>query len=236
MIDFFSTSPGSQIENIRVHDNIIRTVPGNNSHYYLLSMTEVDDAIITRNTFTMENVGNHGAVRLGSNTSIYAGALSNIQVSNNTFNNCYVQTMNKYAPVNNQPIDVDSNTFNFTSTLGVDVGAIRFTANSGTHGYINFTNNEITVDMGSPNGINGAIYSNGVDVEMVTLDNTYVVYNNGAAARPFGYMRGSFNNTNMIMNSNLSGANGSNALEVVGTQSVQIVNSSDNEGNPITIK
>lgn len=60
MIDFFSTQSSNLIQNIRVHDNVIRTVHGNDAHYYLLSMTEVNDAIVTNNTFTMERTGNYG--------------------------------------------------------------------------------------------------------------------------------------------------------------------------------
>lgn len=236
MIDFFSTQGSNLIQNIRVHDNVIRTVPGHDAHYYLLSMTEVDDAIITNNVITMESVGNYGGVRLGSNTSTYSGALKNIQVSNNIFNNCYVNTMNEYAPVNNEPIKVDGNTFNFTSTQGIDVAALRFSKNSGTHGYIDFTNNDINVDMSSPNGINGVLASNGVDVVGVTLENVTVNYSQGESARPFGYLRGNFNN-NVIKNCSLSGASGTNALLVMGSaSSVEIVNSTDASGNPITIE
>ncbi len=237
MIDFFSTQSSNLIQNIRVHDNVIRTVPGNDAHYYLLSMTEVNDAIVTNNTFTMERTGNYGGVRLGSNTSSYNGALQNIQVTNNTFNNCYVNAMYNYAPVNNQPIDVDGNLFNFTASQGIDVGALRFSQNSGTQGYVNFTNNSINVDMSSPNGINGVIASNGVSVVGVTIDNVDVAYSNGSSSRPFGYLRGSFDSSNTIQNSSLVGASGTNALEVLGgTQSVQVVNSTDASGNPITVE
>ncbi|MEZ4811231.1 MAG: hypothetical protein R2819_12795 [Allomuricauda sp.] len=236
MIDFFSTQSSNMIQNIKVHDNVIRTVPGHDAHYYLLSMTEVDDAIITNNVITMESVGNYGGVRLGSNTSTYSGALKNILVSNNTFNNCYVNTMNEYAPVNNQPIQVEGNTFNFTATQGVDVAALRFSKNSGTHGYIDFVNNDINVDMASPNGINGVVSSNGVDVVGITLENVKVNYSNGKSARPFGYLRGSFIN-NVIKNCSLTGASGTNALLVMGAAtSVQILNSTDASGNPITIE
>jgi len=237
MIDFFSTQSSNLIQNIRVHDNVIRTVPGNDAHYYLLSMTEVNDAIITNNTFTMERTGNYGGVRLGSNTSSYNGALQNIQVTNNTFNNCYVNAMYQYRPINNQPIDVDGNLFNFTASQGIDVGALRFSQNSGTQGYVNFTNNSINVNMSSPNGINGVIASNGVSVVGVTIDNVDVAYSNGSSARPFGYLRGSFDSSNSISNSSLVGANGTNALTVLGgTQSVQVVNSTDASGNPITVE
>nr|WP_297782583.1 hypothetical protein [uncultured Allomuricauda sp.] len=237
MIDFFSTQSSNLIQNIRVHDNVIRTVPGNDAHYYLLSMTEVNDAIITNNTFTMESTGNYGGVRLGSNTSSYNGALQNIQVTNNTFNNCYVNAMYQYRPVNNQPIDVDGNLFNFTASQGIDVGALRFSQNSGTQGYVNFTNNSINVDMGSPNGINGVIASNGVSVVGVTINNVDVAYSNGSSSRPFGYLRGSFDSSNSISNSSLVGANGTNAITVLGgSQSVQVVNSTDASGNPITVE
>lgn len=237
MIDFFSTQSSNLIQNIRVHDNVIRTVPGNDAHYYLLSMTEVNDAIVINNTFTMERTGNYGGVRLGSNTSSYNGALQNIQVTNNTFNNCYVNAMYNYAPVGNQPIDVDGNLFNFTASQGIDVGALRFSQNSGTQGYVNFTNNSINVDMSSPNGINGVIASNGVNVVGVTIDNVDVAYSNGSSSRPFGYLRGSFDSSNTIQNSSLVGASGTNALQVLGgTQSVQVVNSTDASGNPITVE
>lgn len=97
--------------------------------------------------------------------------------------------MYNYAPVNNQPIDVDGNLFNFTASQGIDVGALRFSQNSGTQGYVNFTNNSINVDMSSPNGINGVIASNGVSVVGVTIDNVDVAYSNGSSSRPFGYLR-----------------------------------------------
>ncbi|MCL6266242.1 hypothetical protein [Flagellimonas myxillae] len=236
MVDFFSTSSGNLIENIWIHDNVIRTVPGHNAHYYLLSVTDAKNVIIENNTITMENAGNYGGIRLGSNTSIYSGALQNVKIRNNILNNTYVNTMTKYAPVNNQPIEIDNNEFNFTSTLGVDVGALRFSARNGAHGYINFTNNDINVNMSSPNGINGVLASNGVDVVGVTLDNVNVTYSNGSSARPFGYLQGSFNSSNTIKNSSLTGANGAQSLVVNGSQSAQIVNSTDSNGNPITMK
>nr|WP_299381529.1 hypothetical protein [Allomuricauda sp.] len=236
MVDFFSTSSGNLIENIWIHDNVIRTVPGNNAHYYLLSVTDAKNVTIENNTVTMENTGNYGGIRLGSNTSIYSGALQNVKIRNNVLNNCYVNTMTKYAPVNNQPIEIDNNEFNFTSTLGVDVAALRFSAGNGAHGYINFTNNDINVNMGSPNGINGVLASNGVDVVGVTLDNVSVTYSNGSSARPFGYLRGSLNNSNTIKNCSLEGASGTESLVVNGSQSAQITNSTDANGNPITMK
>lgn len=237
MIDFFSTQSSNLIQNIRVHDNVIRTVPGNNAHYYLLSMTEVNDAIITNNTFTMETTGNYGGVRLGSNTSTYNGALQNIQVTDNVFNNCYVNAMYNYAPVGNQPIDVDGNVFNFSSTQGIDVGALRFSQNNGTQGYVNFINNDINVNASSAAGLNGVIASNGVDVVGVNLENVNVTYSNAQSSRPFGYLKGSFNSTNTVKNCTLTGASGTNALVVSGgTQSVQISNSTDASGNPITVQ
>jgi len=163
--------------------------------------------------------------------------LQNIKVTNNTFNNCYVNAMYQYSPVNNQPIDVDGNLFNFTSSQGIDVGALRFSQNSGTQGYVNFTNNAINVDMNSPNGINGVIASNGVSVVGVTIDNVDVAYSNGTSARPFGYLRGNFDSSNTIKNSSLVGASGTNALTVMGgSQSVQVINSTDASGNPITVE
>ncbi|MEW2921822.1 hypothetical protein AB1A65_10160 [Muricauda sp. ANG21] len=237
MIDFFSTQSSNLIQNIYVHDNVIRTVPGSDAHYYLLSMTEVDGAVITNNTFTMETTGNYGGVRLGSNTSSYNGALKNINITDNVFNNCYVNAMYNYAPVANEPINVDGNVFNFTASQGIDIGAMRFSQNSGSQGYVNFINNDINVDASSANGINGVIASNGVDVVGVNLENININYSNSQSSRPFGYLRGNFNSSNTIKNCNLTGASGINALEVLGgTQSVQLINSTDASGNPITIK
>lgn len=237
MIDFFSTSSGNLIENIRVHDNTIRTVPGNDAHYYLLAVTDAKDVIIEDNIFTMENLHTYGGIRLGSNTSSYSGALQDITIRNNTLNNTYVQAMSQYAPVNNQPIKIDNNTFNFTSTLGYDVAAFRFYGNNGTHGYVDFTNNDIVVDMSSARGVNGVLTSDGLDVVGFNIDKASITYSNAESTRPFAYLKGNFNSTNMIQNSTLTGANGTNAIEVSGgLQSAQVVNSVDVSGNPITIK
>nr|WP_299067223.1 Calx-beta domain-containing protein [uncultured Allomuricauda sp.] len=233
MIDFFSTSSGNLIENIRVHDNTIRTVPGNNAHYYLLAVTDAKDVIIEDNIFTTENLHTYGTIRLGSNTATYSGDLQDIIIQNNTLNNGYVQAMLYYDPIN--AIDVNTNTFNFTSTLGYQVGAFRFYG-SGTKGNVDFVDNDININMGSASGVNGVISSDSQVTGVVdfNIDNATVTISNAVPVRSFGYLQSNFNNTNTIQNSTIIGDVGTGAVDVTGTGGVVIIESYGDGPSAIT--
>lgn len=233
MLDFFSTSSGSLLQNVYVHDNVIRTVPNENAHYYLLAVTDATNVDIVDNVFTMENLHTYGGIRLGSNTATYSGYLQDVVVHGNTLNNTYVQAMLYYDPIN--PIDVNNNIFNFTSTLGYDIGAFRFYG-SGTKGNVDFVDNDININMGSASGVNGVISSDSQVTGVVdfNIDNATVTITNAVPTRSFGYLQSNFNNTNTIQNSTIIGDTGTGSVVVTGTGGVVITNSSGDGSSPIT--
>lgn len=241
MVDFFSISSGYMIKDIVFKRNTLKST-SDSAHYHFLSLSEVDGADISENVIEHANVENYAGIRLGSGTSTYEGKLKDIKITNNQFINCGIQILQRYAPVNNQPIDIDRNTFNYTpntsDSWGQHQSALRFSANSGSYGHVNFSNSTINVNLSNSSNIfHGVISSLGANVIDCTLDNINIVYTNSGVNRPFGYLQGNFDSTNMIKDCSLTGDSGVDAIDVSGgSQSVQVVNSSDDNGNPITIK
>lgn len=227
MIDFFSTQSTNLIQNIWVHDNTVRTVPGERAHYYLMAFTEVTGALVENNTFITEDLSTYGTVRLGSNTASYNGALRDITIRQNTFQNSYVQAMAQYAPISADPININNNTFNFTSTDGYRVAPFRFYG-SGTKGYVDFIDNDVNIDMNSPNSVHAIVSTdNGISgVVGFNADGTTVTYSNGVGAYPLFYIAGNFDSTNSVQNTTGTGYSGTNAGFVGGTQTVNNLNNS----------
>ncbi|MGX1930514.1 hypothetical protein [Flagellimonas sp. 2504JD4-2] len=240
MVDFFSISSGYMIKDIVFKRNILKST-SDSAHYHFLSLSEVDGADVSENVIEHANVENYAGIRLGSGTSTYDGKLKDISIKNNEFINCGVQVLQRYAPVNNQPITIDNNTFNYTpdtsDSWGQHQSALRFSATSGSYGYVNMSNSTINVNISSSSNIfNGAISSLGANIVNCTLDNVDIVYTNSGVNRPFGYMQGNFDSSNLVQDCSLSGDVGAGAIEVSGTQSVRVVNSTDSNGNPISVK
>ena len=240
MVDFFSIDDVNMIQDIVFKRNTLKST-SDSAHYHFLSLSEVDRADISDNLIEHANIENYAGIRLGSGTSTYDGKLRDIKITNNQFVNCGVQVLQRYAPINNQPIIVDGNTFYYSPNLndswGQQQSALRFSATSGSYGYVNFTNSTINIELGGSSSIfNGAISSLGANIVGCTLENIKVDYISGSAARPFGYMQGSFDSSNLIKNCSLVGAVGTGSIDVVGSsQSAVIQSSTDSNGNPITI-
>lgn len=234
MVDFFRQ--GSSVQNITVHNNIIRARPGQDTHYYLLSFTEANNITVTNNTITQNELTNYGSLRFGSATGTYAGYLENITVSGNTFNNGVVQMLTQYAPVGQ--LEIDNNDFNFTDVSYPFNGVIRTTNTSGTRGNIDFTNNNVVVNIsGNSGNLNGFLYTAGSELTNILIDNCTITYSNGLATRPFGYVIGNFGNSNTIQDCTIIGDVGTEALVVTGgVQNPVIINSFGDGSTPITVQ
>jgi hypothetical protein len=240
MVDFFSIDNFNMIQDIVFKRNTLKST-SDSAHYHFLSLSEVDRADISDNVIEHANIENYAGIRLGSGTSTYDGKLRDIKITNNQFINCGIQVLQRYAPINNQPILIDGNTFYYSPDLsdswGQQQSALRFSATSGSYGYVNFSNSTINIELGGTSNIfNGAVSSLGANVVGCTLENIKVDYLSGNAQRPFGYLQGNFDSSNMINNCSLVGANGTGAIDVEGSsQSALIQSSTDSNGNPITI-
>lgn len=234
MVDFFRQ--GSKIENLVVNNNIIRGLPGQDTHYYLLSFTECKGVTVTNNEISMSFTENYSGLRLGSGTSTYPGYLENVLVQGNTFNNCGSQLLPQYSPVGQ--IVLNNNIFNYTSTSYPFQAAIRCTSTTGNRGNVDFTNNQVNINIPSNSGnINGILYSAGNEYTNLLIDNNTITYTNGLATRPFGYIVGNFGNTNTISNCTIVGDVGTEALVITGaTQNPVITNSFGDGATPLTVQ
>jgi hypothetical protein len=241
LVDFFSIDNVNMIQDIVFKRNTLKST-SDSAHYHFLSLSEVDRADISDNIIEHANIENYAGIRLGSGTSTYDGKLRDIKITNNQFINCGIQVLQRYAPVNNQPIVVDGNTFyyapNLNDSWGQQQSALRFSASSGNYGYVNFSNSTINIELSGTSSIfNGAISSLGANVVGCKIENIKVDYISGGVNRPFGYLQGSFDSSNTIINCSLVGAIGTGAIDVKGSnQSATIESSTDSSGNPITIE
>lgn len=239
MVDFFSTQSVNKIENLVVNNNTIKGRDGQDTHYHLLSFTDAQDITVTNNTIQMDVVENYAGLRLGSETSFYAGYLSNLTASGNTFINCGVQLLGQYAPSGQLIVTNNSFTYNnFTENWGSNQAALRTTSTTGTRGNVNFTFNNIVINVPSSTSLfNGLIYSQGSEYVNMLIDNCTVTYQNATITRPFGYIQGNFGNTNTISNCTIAGDIGTEALVITGaTQNPVITNSFGDGATPLTVQ
>ncbi|WP_425628881.1 immunoglobulin-like domain-containing protein [Cellulophaga lytica] len=239
MVDFFSTIQDEYIYNINVFNNTIKGKDNNDTHYQLVSFTDVDGVDFYNNNVEMFYVENYGGIRLGSGTSFYTGNLKNINIHDNTFKNCGVEMLTYYTP--KDQIQITDNDFNYAYTSpnwGSNQAVLRTTRTSGVKGNINFKRNTIFINTGSSSSFfNGLIYSSGAEIINTIIESNTITYSNNSPGRPFGYLMGDFGNTNLINDNTIVGANGTDAIVIDGSdKSVVIQNSYGDNSTPITVE
>jgi hypothetical protein len=222
MVDIFSISGTSDLVDIVVKGNKIKGVDGQSTYYHLLSLTEVNGAIISDNTISMYDVENYAGLRLGSGTSTYAGDLTNITIKNNIFNNCGLQWLTYYNPTGQ--IDVGFNTFNYNWVNGTNFGnqqaVMRTTNTSGTKGGLDFHDNDINILSSSGSNLfHGLVYSAGATITNVDFTNNTLDYSTITLTNSVGWLIGNFGATNNIENLTVTG-DATPTLRIDGTSGV----------------
>ena len=228
MVDIFSISSSSDLVDIVVKGNTIKGLDGQSTYYHLLSLTEVNGALIANNNISMSNVENFAGLRLGSGTSTYTGDLQNITIKDNIFNNCGIQWLTYYNPIGQ--LDIGFNTFNYdwnaADGWGNQQAVLRTTNSSGTKGSVDFHNNDINILSGSSTSIfNGLIYSAGADITNVDIIDCTLNYSTITLTNSVGWLIGNFGATNSIINLTVTG-DSTPTLRVDGTEGVTITGNS----------
>lgn len=222
MVDIFSISTTSDIVDIVVKGNTIKGLDNQSTYYHLLSVTEVNGCIIANNTISMYDVENYAGLRLGSGTSTYTGDLTNITIKNNTFNNCGLQWLTYYNPIDQ--LDVGFNTFNYDWVNGTNFGnqqaVMRTTNTTGTKGSVLFHDNDINILSTAGSSLfHGLLYSAGAAITNVDITDCTLDYSTVSLTNSVGWLVGNFGATNSITNLTVTG-DASPTLNIDGTGGV----------------
>ena len=234
-----STYPTHRVTGVTITNNHFND-PNTTSRAQLLNVGDVDGLTVTGNTFEFNATGNYGGVNIGTyNTSGGLGAIENATFSGNTYINAGVEILNTITPSN---MLFNNETFNWTYTGAggsSNQGIFRTISTTGSMDGGTFTNLTANVIISSNGGsFSGWVISRGKDFINTTWDNVDMNYTtefgSAAGGAEYMYFQGDFNNTNTVINSTLTNANGIDAIRVDGTGHPLVGNSYDNDGNPIT--
>jgi hypothetical protein len=221
MVDFFSTTAGSNIFNLRLIRNILNTPTGQDIHYHQLSFTNAEGIIVKGNTISSNNPNNYGNIRLGSNTSTYTGLLVDVTITGNTINNGYFQVMANYIATVGSPLQINNNTITWTSGNSFNSAAFYFLeSGSGDKGYIDFDNNNITYpSLGA--SVDGLINSPSASINIVgfNADGNTINFTGTDPTYEIGYVVGSMTSSS-ITNTTITNGSGTPILRVDGTTGV----------------
>ncbi len=207
MVDIFSISSSFDLEHIYFVNNTAKGVDGEPVRYHLFSLTETVDAIVKDNDFSMSNVENYAAIRLGSGTSTYTGDLIGTKIYNNNFTNAGIQMLTYYNPTGQTEIYDNIFTYNWSaSDFGNHQAVIRTTNTTGTKGSINFHDNIVNINSTVSSSLfHGLIYSAGAPItNMDFTDNTLNIPTLNLT-NSVGWLIGDFGNTNSITNLTVTG-------------------------------
>ena len=243
---FFSTSGSNQpIDDIVFKDNVINVI--GRSENPPLGFTDITDSNISNNIIKADDWTNQAYVSFGTGISNpYSGDISNtVVVQNNNFVNVFLQIESVYDAVNGGPI-VSGNNFDMTwaGNTGAYIGVIRLYATSGVSDEfkISDTKIEINVPTSSGLGLLGGVFNTwGREPKGWTFDNVDINWTgSNAPIYAFAYTgknntTSSFDNTNKIINCDISGASGIGSVFVTGTNKNVVITNSYGEGStPIT--
>lgn len=218
LIDVFSTT-SVDLQNIKVVNNQIKTATGEELKRWLNAYTDSQDILVKGNTYTLGAPNGLGAIRLGSNTSTYDGAIRGMTIKENTLINGSIEWMQYFDAVDTDPIIIDNNSFTYSSVNGAGQAPMDFyNIGTSTKGYADFTNNTITFNV-SPGSYDGIISSDGsgITVTDILIDSNDIIFNNGAPTYEVGNIAGAMTNST-ISNNTFTGASGNADLNIVGSE------------------
>lgn len=218
MIDVFSTS-GGNLQNVRVVNNQIRTASGESIKRWLNSYTDSQNILVKGNTYTVSVPDGLGAIRLGSNTSTYAGTIRSMVIKENIFINACIEWMQYYDGDSGSPTKVNNNSFTYTNVGGPGMATLDFYGQgSDPKGFVDFEFNDITYEV-SPGGYDGIISSDGAGVTVtdVFLNSNNVAFESGSATHEVGNIAGALTNSTVTGNI-FTGASGNADLNIAGAQ------------------
>lgn len=218
MIDVFSTTT-VDLQNIKLVNNQIKTASGETIKRWLNAFTDSQDILVKGNTYNVGVPNGLGALRLGSNTSSYDGAIRSMTVKDNTFINGSIEWMQYFDAVDTDPIIIDNNTFTYNSVSGPGQAPMDFYGvGTSTKGYADFINNTITFNV-SPGSYDGIISSDGsgITVTDILIDSNDIIFGVSAPTYEVGNIAGAMTNST-ITNNTFTGASGNADLNIVGSQ------------------
>ena len=246
LVHIFPLSPQVPLHNVNVIGNTIRTIgDARNPAFHI---TEASNCLIENNIMEanyimlQRNVGfGNGSNTAGSNS----GYLDNtIVFRNNTITNYFI-LLNNYMISVNGGFVWENNTINLDIDRGVGNtwGAFRraFPSRGDIDGFT-FKDTQININQTVGTGtIFSVLMTEASNLTNTVWDNIDVNYTGTATPPTYPFMRigsnpnVSMDSSNTIINCNITGASGSNSIDVSGNGSPAITNSYDNNGNSITV-
>ncbi|MHA7831048.1 MAG: hypothetical protein ACX93O_08100 [Flagellimonas sp.] len=246
LVQVFSVKRGEAIRNVDIIDNAFSIKGESNNNPF--GINDATDCLIENNTFQSNHIAyDRGIVFAVGDTQggLYNGDLSNTVIfRNNTITNLYIRLLQVYDAINGGFV-FDNNTINLNIDRYVNgwYGAITLIDYSGDSQPYNFTNTTININQSynSGNLFSGAFVSLGANPKNVTFDNVDLNYTGSfVPTNPFARIgtpdfTPNFDDSNKIINCTLSGAVGTGAIKVSGSNSnVRIQNSMGDEATPLT--
>jgi hypothetical protein len=237
-----STYPSHRVTGVTITNNHFND-PNPTSRAQLLNLGDVNNVVVSGNTFDFNATGNYGGVNIGTfNTTGGLGAIENATFSGNTYINSGIEILNTITP-SNMVFNNETFNWNYTGAGGSSNQAIFRTINtSGNMDGGTFTNLTANVTITSNGGsFSGFFISRGKGILNTSWDNVNLNYASSFAGAAGGaeymYMQGNFDSTNSISNSTMTNASGTGSVRVDGvSKGVVITNSFGDGATPITVQ
>lgn len=242
LVQTFPIHNNQTMRNVNTTDNTFRILGDSDNAAF--GINDATDCLIENNTFQASHASLNRFITFGvtsTQNGLYEGDLDNTVIfRNNTIDNIIVRLPGVYEAINggfvfeDVTIDIDVDT-NFNAWWGV----FRIQSSSGDTD--TYTFKDVTVNINQTNSAGGlfvgAFMSLGRNIKNVTLDNFDVNYTGGTLpSSPFGRagtpgFDGNFDNTNTILNCDLTGASGAAAINVTGNDARVVIQNSYGDGN-----
>lgn len=244
LIHVFSTSGSNQpLDDVVFTNNEIRIV--GNAQNNPLGFTDIKDSQFNDNIITCDTFTAYSYLGFGTGISNpYSGDFENVQIKGNTFNNVFCSFFNVYNPINGG-FDFSDNLFDITwsGNPGAYIGVFRIFQSSGDYPEFSAKNIDIRVNAQTATGLNlfGGVFNTwGASPKNWTFDNVDITWEGVSPTYAFAYTgkantAANFDGSNTIVNCDITGAVGTGAAFVKGTDAnVSIINSFGDNNTPIT--
>lgn len=241
----FSIRSAAPIDDIVLtNSTITRTGSAQN---ILFGVTDAKDVLIDNNTWNAQSALDlYGFCSFGNDidqSGLYSGDLDNVDFTNNTLNNVGIQLYPNFLVPTGGGLTIDSNTMDFdiSSFAGGHSGMILiYDLNGGSASVpVTISNLSITANLqlAGSSLFGGVIKARQNSVEDLTLSNVDVTWTGSAPFYNYGHFLSNFGSTNTIINCDITGRSGTNAITVDGaTQNPVITNSFGDGATPITVQ
>ena len=241
----FSIRSAADIQNITLTNSTITRT--GNAENILFGVTDAKDVLIDNNTWNAQSdLDLYGFCTFGNEidqSGLYAGTLDNVDFTNNTLNNVGIQFYPNFLVPTGGGLSIDTNTMDFDVTGfpgGHTAMILIYDLNGGSASVpVTVSNLSITANLQLAGSSlwGGVIKSRQNSVEDFTLSNVDVTWTGSAPFYNYGHFLSNFGSTNTIINCDITGRSGTNAITVDGaTQNPVITNSFGDGTTPITVQ